>query len=409
MPSASPKRLLKTVCVRNMPYAEEAFGTLGDVAALEGRGIGPDDVRDADLLATRSTSPITRDLLEGSRVQFYGTATIGTDHIDIPYLETAGIPWTAAPGCNANSVSEYVTAALLHLAGRHGFTLAGKTLGVVGVGNVGRRVVAKARALGMRVLANDPPRQRAPADTDARHFVDLEALLAESDVVSFHVPLNREGPDCTIGLADAERLAQLKPGAILINAARGPVVEGDALIDALNNDTVRHAVLDTWEGEPDFRPDLMARVDLGTPHIAGHSYEGKVNGTVMVYRAACAHLGVAPDWSPELPEPPVPRIELDAAGVPAEEILRRLVLRVYPISDDDARLRSVAELPEPERREAFDRQRKQYPMRREFPSSSVVLHDADPALRQQVAELGFALTAEDAMTLPPAATPLTSC
>lgn len=382
---------MRTVCVRNMPFAEDAFGTLGDVVALEGRSLTPEDVCDADLLATRSTTPITRELLEGSRVRFYGTATIGTDHIDIPYLAEAGIPWAAAPGCNANSVAEYVTAALLLLGGRHGFELAGKTLGVVGVGNVGRRVVAKGRALGMRVICNDPPRQRDPTDAEAQAFTDLDALLAEADVVTFHVPLNREGPDRSVGLADAARLARMKPGTLLINAARGAVVVGDALLAALASGHISHAVLDTWEGEPDFRPDLLAHVDLGTPHIAGHSFEGKVNGTVMVYEAACAHLGVAPRWTPQLPTPPVPHIDLDASGLAPEELLRQLVLRVYAIEEDDQRLRAAAAGDDTARRHAFDQQRKNYPMRREFPATTVSLTGASAALRAQVRDLGFAL------------------
>jgi len=154
---------MKIVCATNMPYVLEAFGTLGEARVIEGRAIAAADVRDAELLALRSTTMVNRQLLEGSAVRFVGTATIGTDHMDIPWLEGHGIRWCYAPGCNANSVSEYVTTALLCLAARHGFTLAGKTIGVIGVGNVGSRVVTKAEALGLRVLQNDPPRERSEA------------------------------------------------------------------------------------------------------------------------------------------------------------------------------------------------------------------------------------------------------
>ena len=205
---------MKIVCDKNMPFAAEAFGTLGTVLSKGGREIAPGDVRDAEVLVTRSTTKVNAALLDGSAVRFYGSGVIGTDHIDIPYLAARGIHWCGAPGCNAESVANYVTAALLWLGGRHGFRLEGKTVGVIGVGNVGRRVCRHARALGMRVLANDPPRQRDPADSEARGFVPLERVLDEADIVTCHVPLTKEGPDATRHLLDAARLASLKPGAL---------------------------------------------------------------------------------------------------------------------------------------------------------------------------------------------------
>ncbi|MCL2103724.1 MAG: 4-phosphoerythronate dehydrogenase, partial [Kiritimatiellaeota bacterium] len=274
---------MKIVCDKNMPYAFEAFSTLGDVTLKDGRQITAEDVRDAEALFTRSTTKINASLLDGSAVRFYGTAVIGTDHIDIPYLESRGIAWTAAPGCNAESVANYVTAALLSLG-----VWGGMTLGVIGVGNVGRRVCRHGGGLGLRVLANDPPRMRDPNDAEAARFVSLDHLLAESDIVTCHVPLTRDGQDATFHLFDTPRFAMMKPGAIFINAARGGVADTDALIAALGGGRVAHAVIDCWEGEPAYPPDLLARADIATPHIAGHSYEGKVNGTAMIYRAACA-------------------------------------------------------------------------------------------------------------------------
>ncbi|MDD4103212.1 MAG: 4-phosphoerythronate dehydrogenase, partial [Kiritimatiellae bacterium] len=329
---------MKIVCDKNMPYAAEAFSTLGSVALKGGREITPADVRDAEFLVTRSTTKINADLLDGSDVRFYGSGVIGTDHIDIPYLASRGIKWCGAPGCNAESVANYVTAALLWLGGRHGFRLEGKTIGVIGVGNVGRRVCRHSRALGMRVLANDPPRQRDPADSEARDFVPLDRILAEADIVTCHVPLSREGSDATWHLLDAARLAALKAGAIVINAARGPVLDTEALLCALDVN-VGHAVIDCWEGEPSYRPDLLARAELATPHIAGHSFEGKVNGTAMVYRAACGFLGMLPEFSFALPPPPLPLWQADCAGRQDEEILRELVLAVYDIEADSRRLK----------------------------------------------------------------------
>ena len=301
---------MKIICATNMPLVMEAFSSLGEARILEGRDITAADVKDVEILALRSTTRVNRELLEGSRVRFVGTATIGTDHLDLEYFKQAGIQWCFAPGCNANSVSEYVTAALLALGERHGITLAGKTLGVIGVGNVGSRVVKKAQALGMRVLMNDPPRERSqksevrsqsttPRTLNPDAFVSLDQVLTEADIITVHVPLTKEGKDKTYHLADANFFCKARKGLIFINAARGPVVDTPALLKALDAGQVSHVVLDTWEGEPAYRPDMLARVDIGTPHIAGHSFEGKVMGTVMVYRAACEFLGVPATWSHE--------------------------------------------------------------------------------------------------------------
>jgi len=379
---------MKIVCDNNMPYAAEAFGTLGEVVLRDGRAITAADVRDADLLITRSTTKVTRELLSGSRLRFYGSAVIGTDHIDIPYLEQAGIPWSAAPGCNAESVSNYLTAALLWLGGKHGFRLEGKTMGVIGVGNVGRKVCAKGRALGMRVLACDPPRQRDPADADAREFVTLDQVLAASDVITCHMPLTHEGADRTYHMLDRAAIARMRPGVILVNAARGEVLDTDALLEALGNH-VAHAVIDTWEGEPNYRPDLLARADMVSPHIAGHSYEGKVNGTMLVYEAACRVLGVTPTFQPQLPPPPVPAWNGDAAERADEDVLREAVLTVYDILADDRRLRASYGTDAAARARNFDRQRKEYPMRREFTATTVRVCNASAALLRKFRALGF--------------------
>lgn len=379
---------MKIICAANMPFAEEAFRRLGEVTVLSPKAITPDRVRDADLLAIRSTTRVDRALLEGSRVRFVGTATIGTDHMDLAWLEQAGIAWCAAPGCNANSVSEYLVAALLGLALRHRFTLAGKTIGVIGVGNVGRRVIAKAQALGLQVLQNDPPRCEAEHDPV---FRPLAEVLAQSDIVSLHVPLEPGGRHPTVHLADECFFAQLKPGAVFINAARGAVLDSDAFLKARAQGIVARAVLDTWEGEPVFRDDVMPAADIGTPHIAGHSFEGKVMGTVMVFRAACRFLGVAADWSPDalLPPPLVPEIRINAAGREPEAVLWDIVKRVYDIESDDQRLRALTGRPTDQKREQFELQRKNYPIRREFRFTRVILEHAPPDLRTKVRGLGF--------------------
>jgi len=381
---------MKIICATNMPFAEQAFGSLGETRVLEGRHISADDVRDVELLAIRSTTRVNRALLEGSRVRFVGTATIGTDHLDIPYLEQAGIAWCFAAGCNANSVSEYVTAALLHLGQRHGFTLEGLTIGVVGIGNVGRRVVQKVQALGLRVLMNDPPRERLG---DGGPYVPLETILAQADIVTVHVPLNKTGIDRTWHLADAAFFARMKPGSIFIDAARGAVVETDALLQALAYGHIRSAVLDTWEGEPAYRRDIMDRVDLATPHIAGHSFEGKVMGTVLVYREACRFLGVPASWShePLMPPASVPVLTVEAAGRPDEAVLHEVVRQVYDIAADDRRFRETAVADDAQRAAHFDRLRKDYPERREFNYTRVTAKGGGASLGAKLVGLGFAV------------------
>lgn len=381
---------MNILCATNMPFAKEAFGTLGSVRILEGRNIGATDVREVELLALRSTTKVNRALLAGSRVRFVGTATIGTDHLDIPYLEEAGIRWCFAPGCNANSVAEYVTAALLLLAHRHGFRLEGRTIGIIGIGNVGRRLVQKMAALGLRVLMNDPPRERAG---DGGPYVPLAELLAASDIVSVHVPLTREGPDRTWHMADASFFRHMKRGSIFLDAARGAVVDTPALLDAIASGHIAHTLLDTWEGEPVCRRDILQAVDLATPHIAGHSFEGKVMGTVLVYREACRFLGVPSDWSHEalMPPPPVPELRVNVGGRHDEAVLHEVIRQVYDIEADDRRFRASAVSDDAERGRGFDRLRKDYPERREFPSTRVIVAGGGAALHSKLRGLGFRL------------------
>jgi len=395
---------MKIVCASNMPYALEAFGTLGDATAMDGRSIAAEHVRDAAILATRSTTKIDADLLDGSAVRFVGTATIGTDHMDIEYLEAAGIRWCYSPGCNANSVSEYVTSALLCLANRHGFTLEGKTIGVVGVGNVGSLVVRKAETLGLNVLQNDPPRERNERSGERPPFVSLDRVVAESDIVTFHVPLENGGTDPTFHMADRRLFERLNPGCVFVNCARGAVIDTDALLAAMDSGQVAHAVVDTWEPEPAYRLDLLERTGIATPHIAGHSFEGKVSGTVMVYREASRFLGQEPSWSPDelLPEPIVPHVEVDAAGRGDETVLWDIVRQVYDIESDDKRLRDLADPSREAGRTAhFDGLRKNYAVRREFRFTKVTLRNAAARLISKVRGLGFR-TAQDSTSGIPA-------
>ncbi len=373
-----------------MPFAQEAFSTIGETSAVEGRTITPSDVKDCEILAVRSTRKIDAELLEGSRVRFVGTATIGTDHLDIDYFNRRGIHWCSAAGCNANSVSEYIATALLYLANRHNITLRGKTMGVIGVGNVGSKVVQKAKALGMRVLQNDPPRQRLENNQNS-DFCDLDTLLAQSDIVTLHVPITKDGTDPTFHLADKKFFNKMRSGTIFMNAARGAVVNSDDLIEAIDSGQIAHTVLDTWEGEPVIREDLLRRVDIATPHIAGHSFEGKVTGTVMVYQEACRFLGLEPSWSvePLLPPPVVPEIFLEPSKYASPEfIIWSAVTQVYDIIADDTALRAETA----DRKQLFDELRKKYPIRREFRFTTVEIKTNSSAELESMLEgLGFTL------------------
>ncbi len=367
---------------RNMPLALEAFRTLGDVSIVDGRTLHRDDIKNTTILGIRSTAKIHADLLRDTAVRFVGTATIGTDHMDIPYLEQNGIEWMYSPGCNARSVAEYITAALLHLAVNYNQPLCGQTLGIIGVGNVGKKVAKQANALGMRVLLCDPPRARKE---NSQSFCDDRTLLAESDFVTLHVPLNKQGPDKTVHMANEDFFRQMKPTAFFLNAARGAVTDTQALIQALDTSQIQAAVIDTWEHEPHISQNLLERAAIGTPHIAGHSFEGKVNGTLMVYEAACNFLQREPLFEPakHMPKPSLPQTPFPTANS-IYQSLQNLVARVYDIAQDDARLRD-AKAPD-----AFDFLRRNYPIRREFACTKVTdIPDSKQA--QQIAALGFCL------------------
>ena len=380
---------MKIVCATSLTAGEAVFRTVGEVVPVPETEITRSVLADAEVLVIRSKTRVNRDLLAGTPVRYVGTATAGTDHLDLAFLGEAGIAWTAAPGCNANAVSEYVLAAALHMVRRRGMLLSDLAVGIVGVGQVGSRVEAKARALGLRVLPNDPPRALREANHD---LLGLPEVLAEADLLTLHVPLNEDGPFRTRRLADHRFFEGLKRGCLFVNASRGEVVDAAALRQALDRDVVRGAVLDVWEREPRVPPDLLGRVDLGTPHIAGHSFEGKIDGTLMVYEDLCRFLEVPVDASVYRhrdPEGGTPAMELDGRGRLEQDILGEAVRAAYDIARDDADLRNTMDLPEAERAAAFNRLRRDYRMRREFPCTRLTLRHVGADLQHQLAALGF--------------------
>lgn len=336
---------MKVIVDNKIPYIREAIERIADrVVYLPGNAITPADVRDADALVVRTRTRCDRALLEGSRVRFIATATIGFDHIDTRYCEQAGIVWTNCPGCNAGSVEQYVHAALLLLQRERALCLRQSTLGVVGVGHVGSRVACMAEELGMKVLRCDPPR----ADRGEEGFVDLPTLARTCDVITFHTPLNREGAYRTLHLADEAFFASLCRRPVLMNTSRGEVVDTEALLRALCEERVSEAVIDTWEHEPDIHPDLLHRVFLGTPHIAGYSADGKSNATRMALEALCRFFHIEASF--RIVPPALPPTTY--ADDPAEAFLQ-----LYDPTRDSNALKAHPE--------QFEQLRGNYPLRRE--------------------------------------------
>lgn len=370
---------------RNMMLGDALFPRLGHAKAIDGRTLTRADLKRCDLLFVRSTCRLTRELLEGTDVRFVGSGVAGTDHIDFAALRALGIPVATAPGCNAESVADFVVAALLALGERQRRTWEGATLGIVGVGHVGAIVKRFAEeALGMRVLGCDPPR-KAAGDWQARDFVSLEELLPQADVTTFHTPLDAT----TRGLFSGPIVRKTKPGATLLNFARGPICDNALLATMLSAGLLADAAIDCWEGEPDYSPELAALAALATPHIAGHAFEGRANGTLAVYRAACDFLGVDPGEPPAPPPATVPELTLDCAGKNDEACLRIAVRAACDIEGDTARFRAAFAPDTPTRRANFDALRRTYPHRRLFPATTVRLANPSPTLPAKLTALGF--------------------
>ncbi|WP_294434482.1 4-phosphoerythronate dehydrogenase [uncultured Victivallis sp.] len=349
---------MRIVADDKIPFLKGVFEPYAEVRYLPGGAIRQEDLRNADALITRTRTRCNRELLAGTPVRLIATATIGFDHIDAAAMKELEIDWTNAPGCNARGVAGYLAAALT------GFQrpLRGLTLGVVGVGNVGRRIVETGEALGMRVLRNDPPRAEREGSAG---FSELAQLLEESDFITLHVPLERGGAHPTFHLADEVFLNAMKPGAVLLNTSRGEVADNPALKRALLAGTLRAAVLDVWENEPEIDRELLAQVFRGTPHIAGYSADGKANGTAMAVQAVARKFGIEPlyEWRPSaLPAPEPATIDLAAAASP-EEQLALACNTACDLLRDDADLRR-----DPGR---FEQLRGNYRIRREAPAYTI--------------------------------------
>ena len=376
---------MKIVADAEIPYVKEAFVEFGRVYTVSAHEITNALLKDASMLLVRSVTRVDRELLEGTSVKFVATASIGTDHIDTSYLESESIGFASAPGSNANSVSDYIVAALLHLAEVKKMKLSECTIGIIGVGNVGSRVMKKAQALGMECLLNDPPKKQI---TNGDIFISLDDILAGSDIVSLHVPLTMEGPDNTYHMVDKDFINRMKDGAIFINTSRGRVVDEKHLYE-LADSKLNGMVVDVWENEPAINTDLLRLADIATPHIAGHSYDGKIRGTGMIHDAACAFYFKDKLWDMNkvIKKHSGGTVDISRSKNPVNDIVEN----VYPIIKDDKNLRKILELKEDKKVGYFNELRKNYPKRLEFTHFSVKSGNLDKKNREIVTNLGFAL------------------
>ncbi len=341
---------MKIVADQAIPFLSGVFEPYAEVVYKKGNEIGPEDVRDADALITRTRTRCDAALLADSQVKIIASATIGTDHIDLDWCDAHGILVRNAAGCNAGGVMEYIICAIYAVAARKAIKLEGKTLGIVGVGHVGKRVESVAKRLGFKTLLCDPPRAAAEGPFG---FCDLDELLEKSDIVTLHVPLD----ESTRGMASTEFFRKMKPGAFFLNASRGEIVDDAALKKALPK--LGPVIIDTWNHEPDVDQELLEAVDIATPHIAGYSYQGKQNGTAAAVRAIAHYFGIVPlyEFFPTTDVPENEAVKLDFRGMNQGEIASVLSYN-YPIYTDDFLFRLDPS--------AFERLRSEYHYRREF-------------------------------------------
>ncbi|MDD4799410.1 MAG: 4-phosphoerythronate dehydrogenase [Proteiniphilum sp.] len=365
----------KILADAHIPYLRGVAEQIGEVEYLPGNQFTREAIRNRDALIVRTVTPFGEELLSGSNVQLICSATIGYDHIDTAWCDAHGIAWRTAPGCNAASVEQYITASLLLLADQHRFDLPGMTIGIVGVGNVGSKVAAACQKLGMRVLLNDPPREEREG---TGHFTDLETIKREADFITFHTPLTRSGKYPTFHLAGDRFYDNLPNKPFIINAARGGVTCNRSLTEALLRGKVQGAVIDCWENEPVIDHELLQLTDIATPHIAGYSADGKWTASKMSIENLIRFfdLDLMPQYA-EIPTPKQPSIEL--GDLPAAAQLSHAVWHTYHPKDDASALKKSPD--------AFYRFRSEYPLRREYHAFTV--HHADNRLSETFRQLGF--------------------
>ena len=370
---------MKIVVDQNIRGAEGTFGRHTRLEVVDGRKLRAEHLGDTDVLIIRTTTRVDQQLLQDSNVGFVGTTSIGTDHLDINWLEQRGITWASAPGCNADSAAQYTLAMMWLACERLGRRLTDQPVGIIGRGNVGSRVQRLLAALGVETVANDPPL----AELGEPGLVSLEEAL-EQDIVSLHVPLTHGGAHPTYRFIAAEQLARMSDHALLVNTARGDVIDGDAIMAELGDGRL-HAALDVWPGEPIFSSELLKSTTVSTPHVAGYSDEGKRNGTHIVYRAFCEWAGLQPF---EPAEPSGGRLELDITA--GENAISKALDATCFVRRHDDQMRALSSLEPGDRATEFDRLRREYPYRRDFHAWTIRCRD--PEIAQILGKLGFSVT-----------------
>ena len=371
---------MKLVADCNIPFLKGVLEPFMDVVYLPGDKITRQELMDADALITRTRTQCNEALLAGTKVKFIATATIGFDHIDTQWCEQNGIFWTNAPGCNSGSVYQYVASTLVNLSIKYGFNFDDKSLGVIGIGNVGRKIVKLGEWLGMRVLLNDPPRARKEEPCG---YVSLDGIIRECDIITCHVPLHMDGEDKSYHLFNEQILEKLNPNTILINSSRGEVVDNNALKKCLKEMRILGSALDVWENEPNIDKELVNKVDIVTPHIAGYSADGKANGTSMSvqFLSKFFNLPLTRWFAEDIQLPEKATFTIDCNGKTLQDILSQIILFTYNVMEDDQYLRSSPD--------TFEKQRSCYPLRREFNAYEITLTNPHSNIQKIITGLGF--------------------
>lgn len=368
---------MQIIADENIPHIHDYFSVFGNVVTVNGRHMSADQVAGADVVLVRSVTPVNRSLLEGAPVKFVGTCTIGTDHLDLAYLQNAGITYASAPGCNAGGVIQYVLTALSQLR-ENWMSL---KFGIVGCGNVGGRLYRTLRSLGVNCVGYDP----LLLSSSELQLVDFDEVL-QADVLCLHAPLTRESAFPSYHMFDQAVLARLKPGSLLLNAGRGGVIDNTALLALLEAGADLEVVLDVWEHEPAINAQLARAVTIGTPHIAGYSDEGRVNGSIMICRALAEFVG----WDERRISGHLAAIHQKIGGEGAKvqpRSLKHALELTYNIHADHQRLMAAVDGSGP-LGAAFDHLRKHYPERHE-PLYYRIDSSIDAKLLSQLQTLGF--------------------
>ncbi|MCK4913217.1 MAG: 4-phosphoerythronate dehydrogenase [Planctomycetes bacterium] len=383
---------MKIIADKNIPFVKECFSSIGDIKAVAADEMKPGIVANADILLVRTVTQVNSDLLASSKIRFVGAVSTGFEHIDIDYLQRNNIGFSTAASSNANSVAEYIIAALLSVAKNQNLNLQNKSIGIVGVGNIGSKIAKKAEALGMKVYLNDPPLQKRTHD---EKYLPLEDLF-DCDFVTLHTPLTFGGRDKTFHLANESFFKSLKQNCVFINTSRGSVVDTNALKAAIKSGKFESVVLDVWENEPSIDSELCKLVDIGTPHIAGYSLDGRTAGTAIVYQAACKYFDLDCNFDMKLflPQPAVNQLKINPQPGDEQDIIIKAVEQVYRIKEDVQHLRKILALPIDERNAFFGQLRKNYSVRREFNSLEIILESNCKSIADKLAGLGFEVTNE---------------